>query len=105
MATFTDASWSKPGGELDAAAYCRVCLIDTNPSGQEKVKDNCKLPVRSKPGGAVNKNALRNAAGRIFQMKGIGAEAKRKGARKLVRLMREAKIDVGESLLRLAGMR
>ena len=101
---FTDAPWSKPGGELDAGQYCAVCLIDMN-EGRDKVKDKCRLPVRSKPGGAVNKNALRNAAGRIFQMKGVPADEKRKAARKLVRLMREAKMEPGETVLRLAGMR
>lgn len=102
---FIDASWSTPKGDLGAADYCKVCLIDENPSGEEKIKAKCKLPVRSRPGGAYNKNAIRNAMGRIFQVKGVGGEAKRKAARRLVRLAREAKIEVGESVLRLAGMR
>lgn len=103
---FTDASWSTPESDLDAGDFCRCCLIDLNPEGQEKVKAACKLPIRSTPGGPVNKNALRNAAGRIFQMTGVPPEAKRAAARRLVSLMREAKIEVSsEALLRLAGNR
>ena len=102
MPNFTDAPWEKPTG-LDTAEYCQVCLIDYNDG--DKIKARCKLPVRSTPGGAVNRNALRNAAGRIFQMQGVPAEAKRKAARALVRLMRQAEIEVGDSVLRLAGER
>jgi len=61
VATFTSGAWSKPGKELDASEYCSVCLIDLNPKGKPKVKDLCKLPVRSKPGGPYNRNALRAA--------------------------------------------
>lgn len=103
--TFTDAAWSKPGGELSAGEYCQVCLIDYNESGAEKAKAMCKLPVRSNPGGPVNKNAIRNAMGRIFQMEGVPAAAKKAAARKLVRLAGEAGIEVGPSVRQLAGMR
>lgn len=101
--TFTDAAWSKPGGELSAADYCKVCLIDYNPSGEEKVKAKCKLPIRKKPGGPVYRNALRNAMGRIFQMTGVPAAERRKAAQRLVRLAGQAGIEVGASVKRLAG--
>lgn len=106
MATFTDAAWSTPEGKLDVGQFCGVCLIDTNPSGQTKIKANCKLPIRSAPGGPINKAALRNAAGRIFQMTGVSAADKGKAARTLVGYMKQAGIPVGSaSLLRLAGMK
>ena len=106
MPTFTDTSWSTPESNLTAQQFCAVCLVDTNPSGQDKIKARCKLPIRSRPGGAINKSALRNAAGRIFQMTGVQAEDKRKAARRLVSLMRQAKIEVSsKALLRLAGRR
>ena len=106
MAEYTDAAWESPESRLDAADFCAVCLIDGNEAGQEKVKGLCKLPVRSTPGGPVNRNALRNAAARIFQMTGVSAEAKRKAARRLVRLMAGAGIEVSsEALRRLAGGR
>ena len=106
MPTFTDASWSTPESNLTTQQFCSVCLVDTNPSGQDKIKALCKLPIRSTPGGPVNKAALRNAAGRIFQMTGVSAEAKRKAARRLVSLMGQAKIEVASTaLLRLAGRR
>lgn len=102
---FTNAAWSKPAGELDASQYCSVCLIDLN-TGRDKIKAKCKLPLRSRPGAPYNTNAIRNAMGRIFQMSGVPAEQKRKAARSLVRLAREAKIEVtSQSLLRLAGER
>lgn len=105
MATFTSEAWSKPGGELNASQYCRVCLIDYN-TGREKVKALCKLPIRKRPGGPIYKAALQNAAGRIFQMKGVPADAKRKAARTLVNYMGQAKMTVAStSLLRLAGRR
>ena len=106
MASFSNVAWSKPGGELDAGAYCRVCLIDANPSGKPKTKALCKLPVRKRPGGPVYKAALRNAAGRIFQMSGVPSGKKKAAARRLVSLMRQAKIEVSsKALLQLAGRR
>lgn len=105
---FTNVPWSSPESDLDAGDYCAVCLIDTNPAGAQKVKGNCKLPVRSRPGGPYNRNALRAAAAALAGARGgvqAPAEERRKAARRLVRLMREAGIDVGESLLRIAGVR
>ena len=105
---FTDTPWENPQSRLNTNDYCAVCLIDLNPSGQPKIKANCKLPVRSTPGGAYNRNALRAAAAALAGARGgvqAPANAKRKAARKLVRLMREAGITVGESLLRIAGRR
>jgi len=106
---FTGAAWSKPGKELDAAAYCAVCLIDLNPKGKAKVKELCKLPVRSRPGAPYNKSALRAAAAALLgargNLKGVPASVRRQAARRLVRLMREAKMNVGPTVLRLAGMK
>jgi len=101
---FTDESWDTPESKLTPEQFCAVCLIDLNPKGK-KTKENCFLPLRSKPGAAYNRGALRNAMGRIFQMKGVPAEAKRKAARTLARLAKEADIEVGESVRQLAGMR
>jgi len=101
---FTNRPWSSPESDLSASDYCAVCLIDTNPPRARKVKARCKLPVRSRPGAPYNRNALRNAAARLSQTD-APPEAKRAAARRLVRLMREAGIEVGESLLRMAGMR
>ena len=103
--TFSGGVWNTPESNLTAEEYCSVCLIDDNAKGQEKIKAKCKLPVRSKSGGPVNKNALRNAASRIFQLEGVSAASKRKAARSLVNLMQQAKIDVGETVRRLAGGR
>lgn len=107
MAEFTNAAWDGPAVEarLDASDFCAVSLIDTNEEGAEKVKARCKLPIRATRGGPYNRNALRNAAGRIFQVTDVPAAERRRAAGRLVRLMREAGITVGRSVLRLAGLR
>ncbi len=103
---FTDESWETPESDLSAEEYCQVCLIDTNPAGQDKIKALCWLPVQKAPGGLFNRNALRNAAGRIFALEGVPADVKRRAAAHLIRLMREAGVQVGsQSLQRLAGER
>lgn len=102
---FTSVPWSSPVSDLSADDYAKVCLIDLNTPGEDKTKANCRLPVRSRPGGPININALRNAASRIFQMKNVPPEAKKKAAKTLVRLMQDAGIEVGsEDLLNLAGV-
>jgi len=103
---FTDEPWSTPESDLDAAAFCSCCLIDMNESGQDKVKANCKLPVKSRPDGPFNRNAIRNAMGRLFQMSGVPSDEKAKAARRLVRLAAEADIEVtSDALKKLAGVR
>ena len=108
MATeFTSAAWGSPESDLDAAAFCQCCLIDLNGDG-EKVKTNCYLPIRKSPDGPIYVNALRAAMGGhgILALKGVPAEAKRKAARRLGGLARQAGIEVtSQTLLRLAGMR
>lgn len=105
---FTEGSWSSPESNLEAGDYCSCCLIDLNPSGQAKVKGLCHLPLKSSPGAPYSKGAIRAAMGGhgIFRLSGVPADAKRKAARRLVSLAREAKIEVtSQALLRLAGMR
>jgi hypothetical protein len=45
----------------DAGQFCAACLIDLNPSGEEKTRALCRLPVRE-PGGACHRNGIRAAA-------------------------------------------
>lgn len=103
--SFTDEAWDGPGvsSRLSADDYCSVCLVDTNEPGQPKIKGNCKLPVRSNPGAPYNRNALRNAASRVSQMSGVPDADVRKAASRLVGLERQAGIETGEGLLKLAG--
>jgi len=101
---FTNAPWSTPESNLTPEQFCRVCLVDLNEPRAEKVKAKCYLPVRRRPGGPFNRNALRNAMARLTGTK-IPAEAKRKAARRLVRLAAEAGIMVGVTIRRLAGVR
>ena len=101
---FEHSTWSSPASSLSAADYCAVCLVDLNEPGRPKVKAKCKLPVRRKPGAPYNTNALRAAAARLSHTD-ITAAQKRAAARKLVRLMRQARMSVGETMLRMAGLR
>jgi hypothetical protein len=107
--SFSTSPWdaSKVKSSQEAASYCRCCLIDTNKGG-DKIKDNCKLPVVSTPGGPYNWHAMAAAAvalagGRTPLQ--APADAKRKAARKLVGLYRQFKKEPPASLLRIAGMR
>lgn len=78
----------------DAAAYCSACLIDDNPSGEDKVIARCHLPVYE-PNGDLNANALSSAAGRLNQTQ---SPQKAAAARKLVRLYRQAGMPIPPSL-------
>jgi HK97 family phage prohead protease len=69
----------------DTAAYCKACLIDNNPAGEEKVQSRCSLPVYE-PNGDLNANAVHAAAARLNQVQASGKTA---AARKLVRLYRQ----------------
>jgi hypothetical protein len=86
---FSRDAWESPEGELDAADFCSVCLIDDNPSGEDKVKGQCKLPVQSRPGAPYNIRAMQAAWGAMMGARG-GMEAssgqKQKAARKLMQL-------------------
>lgn len=102
---------NKPWGSIsesdyeDAEAFCAACLIDLNPSGKEKIKSLCKLPVKE-PNGTYNRNAIHAAAAALAGARGgvdAPPEAKRKAARKLIRLYREMNEEPPESLRRIAG--
>ncbi len=102
---FTREPWDSPESQLDADDFCAVCLIDMNEPGQKKIKGLCKLPVRSRPGAPININALHAAAGAhgILGVKGVPPDEKRKAARKLIALYREAGEIAPESVYRIAG--
>ena len=91
----------------DAKDYCSACLIDLNKRGEEKKKENCKLPVREpkRMGGRVNRGAVRAAARVLAGARG-GVDApeneRRAAARKLVRLYRELGEDAPEAVKKLA---
>ncbi len=100
----------KPWGSIsesdypDAGAFCAACLIDLNEPGQEKIKSKCKLPVRQ-PDGQYNRNAIHAAAAVLAGARGgvdAPPEAKRKAARKLVRLYAEMDEEPPEAVRRLA---
>jgi hypothetical protein len=98
---FVDSPWDGSASRFpDTASYCKSCLIDENEPGQDKVQAKCSLPV-SEPNGDVNVNALSAAAGRLGQTKASPA-SKKKAARKLLNLYRQAKKDVPDTLKNMA---
>jgi hypothetical protein len=102
----SDAPWDGSASNYkDTASYCSACLIDLNPSGQDKTQANCKLPVKM-PNGNVNKNALGAAAAALAGARG-GVQApsaeKIKAAKALLRYYSQAQMDPPDSLKRIAG--
>ena len=91
--SFSDAPWSSPESELSEADFCAVCLIDTNSTGEPKLKKNCYLPVKRTPDGPYVKAALRNAAARLDQVQGVSADDKAKARSALARLMTQAGME------------
>ena len=89
---FTDEPWSSPESSLSASDFCKVCLMDWNSSGEEKIKGKCALPIRSRPGGKVSKAAIRNALARINQVKGAPSAMKSRAAARLASLKKQAGI-------------
>lgn len=104
---YSREAWSTPESELEADDFCSVCLIDTNPSGEPKIKGNCKLPIRKRPGGPIFINALQAAfaalRGGRTPLKGVSAADRKKAAKALRRHYREAGLDVPEPLDQMAG--
>ena len=101
----TNKPWDGSASKYpDTNAYCSACLVDLNPSGQDKTQSNCKLPI-AEPNGDININALPAALGALngarSDMK-IPVDAKKKAAKALLRAYREAKLDVPDSLKNMA---
>lgn len=97
---------NRPWSDFSQADYTpaqwrRACLIDTG-QGDPDSKDRYSLPVRE-PSGAVNRNGVHAAAGRIHGTD-APAEVKQRAARALVRLYRsELDEEPPPRLLTLAG--
>lgn len=89
----------------DAASYCSSCLVDLNDGSGPKTKADCHLPVKE-PGGGYNRAALGAAAAVLAGGRGGGVKippaAKKAAARKLAGLYRRFKLDVPDSLSRMA---
>lgn len=83
---FTDQPWD--GSESrwpDAESYCSACLVDNNPAGQAKTKEQCHFPVKEPGSGDYNVNALQAVAGgRGSQATFPGAQEARQRAERLL---------------------
>jgi hypothetical protein len=97
----SDKAWSDfSQSDYDDAQWKRACLIDT---GDGEGKQRYKLPVKE-PSGALNRNAVHAAAGRLGQTD-VSADVKKKAAKKLVSLYRnQLDEDPPKALLSAAGM-
>lgn len=99
---FVDTKWDgSASGYKDTNAYCDACLIDLNPSGEDKVQALCKLPVKD-TSGDYNTHAMSSAAavlnGGMGGLKDVPASEKAAAARKLKSLYAQAKMPVPEAL-------
>lgn len=88
----------------DAQSYAKSCLIVRKTSG-ELTKDDCSLPIRE-PNGDINKNALGAALGALNGarggIKGVSPQERKSAAKKLLSAYNEAKLDVPDSLKKMA---
>lgn len=82
-------------------------MVDENEPGAKKVQSKCHLPYKT-ASGAVSKSALDTIARVLQGSRGgvdIPADEKRKAARKTITLLKEAKMNVGDGLYKIAGMK
>ena len=106
MATYSDKPWGSVS-ESDYAspeAFCAACLLDMNEGSGAKAKEKCKLPVKE-PGGATNRNAMRAASAALAGARGgvqAPPEMKKMAAKKLMRMMMDAKMEPGDGLAMMA---
>lgn len=101
-----DSPWDGSASRWpDTDAYCASCLIDTNPSGADKIQANCKLPIKE-PNGDINVNALGPAAAALAGARGglkdVSPADKKKAARGLLSAYRQAKRPVPDSVKNMA---
>jgi HK97 family phage prohead protease len=98
----SDKPWDFPQSAYSPEQWRAAALIDTG-EGDPDSKDRFKLPVKE-PDGAVNRNGVHAAAGRIHAVEGVSAEIKAAAARKLVKLYKnELKETPPDALVELAG--
>lgn len=103
---YTSDKWDGSASNYkDTDSYCAACLIDTNKPGEKKTQNNCKLPVKE-PDGDVNTNALSAALGALNGARNTLADVspadKKAAAKKLLSYYHGAKMDVPDSLKRMA---
>ena len=110
---------NQPWGKFTEADYtpeqfCNACLLDFNPSGEQKVKRLCFLPYKE-PDGTVNRHGVQATAGgrgltRVQQPQGVNRQdfvsARKKAANKIISLYKSVlERDAPTSVFRIAGKR
>lgn len=98
----SDTPWNFSQADYSIEQWRRACLIDMG-TGDPGSKSRYKLPVKE-PGGALNRNGVHAAAGRLNQVQGISAAKRAATARKLISLYRnQLKEDPPQHLVDMAG--
>lgn len=102
----SDAQWDGSASQWDDAdSYCKACLIDENPSGQDKTKDACHLPYKF-PNGDISRNGCHSAASVLAGGMGgvkVSPALRKSAARKLLKVYTgDLKEDPPDSLKNLA---
>jgi len=92
--------WNPAPARFSDEEFEASCLVSR--PGDAPPKERCSLPVLE-PDGALNANALGQAARRINQIEGVSPQVKAQAARRLVRHYRQASMDPPSALLALAG--
>lgn len=100
---------NKPWGDFTEADYTleqwhRACLVHLH-DGDPTAKSQCKLSVRE-PDGTLNRNGIHAAAAALAGARtplDAPPEQKRRAARELVRLYKQAQEVAPESTYRIAG--
>lgn len=96
-------AWNGGAENYDSAeAYCKACLVDNNPAGKPKVKDQCHLPVRSAGGGLNHAGMAAAAAALAGARGGYQGPDKKAAAKKLLGLYRSEGMDPPPSLKNMA---
>jgi len=98
---YVDKAWDGSASNYpDTDAYCDACLIDDNPSGQDKVQALCKLPVKD-ANGDTNVNAVHAAAAALAGGRGgvkASPASKKTAARKLMGMYSDMKETAPDSI-------
>jgi phage head maturation protease len=99
----SDTPWSQfSASDYTPEQYKAACLIDKG-TGDPDSKDRYALPVKE-PSGALNRNGVHAAAGRLNQVQGISADMRAAAARALIRFYGQLNEEPPDHLRMMAGM-
>jgi phage head maturation protease len=99
----SNTPWSQfSASDYTPEQYKAACLIDKG-TGDPNSKDRYALPVKE-PSGALNRNGVHAAAGRLNQVQGISPDKRAAAARALIRFYGQLNEEPPDHLRQMAGM-